>query len=121
MVPVSELDQTARTYVRGFDGLSRMGQLGRLSPDLAVRMAKHVAKDAPDTAMEMTRRFDDARWDLLMDVSSDIVRVADLRRRDVERDRLARRAGMTRAEIDRVAAGGHDRAIVEARAALYRI
>lgn len=115
------MDPTARTYVRGFDGMTRMGQLGRLRPDLAHRMAMHVAKDAPETAATMTRMFDDARWDMLVSVAAEDARVANLSRQDSERNALAARSGMTRAEIDRVMAGGYDREIVEARAALYRM
>ena len=115
------MDSTARTYVKGFDGMARTGQLGRLRPDLAHRMAAHVAKDAPETAAAMTHMFDDARWDMLVSVAAEDARIANLSRQDSERNALSRRSGMTRAEIDRVMAGGCDREIVEARAALYRM
>ena len=50
------MESNADIYVKGFDGLSAMGQLGDLQADVAYGMIGQVAAESPDVARAMRDR-----------------------------------------------------------------
>lgn len=114
------VDHRAQVYVDGFKGLMQMGQLGRLPVEEADTMISAVSETAPETAKLMRREFETARFGEVFAFAAAEGARAVRGRQDRDDEATARRCGMTVAELDRVRAGGHDREVVEARAAMYR-
>ena len=118
---MTDLEKEAQAYVEGFDAWTRLGRLGQVPFDRARRMARVVSQVSRPVADEMIRRHTDAAQDFLL---AGAVETTMAHRQSENADRaraLSQRTGMTVSELQRIRAGGHDREIVEARAALYRM
>lgn len=115
------MDDTANIYVRGFDGLSAMGQLGGLDVVAARDMVRHVAQEAPDTAAAMWGRYLGSRFRALTDDAALSCALQRGEERRVSRRESARLCGVSEELMDRVMDGAVDREAVELRAQMYRM
>lgn len=115
------MESNADIYVKGFDGLSAMGQLGDLQADVAYGMIGQVAAESPDIARAMRDRYMDARVQVQVESATRRATAAQ-RKMDAARvSTLARRSGAPEELVARALAGDVGRDAVELRAQLYRL
>lgn len=115
------MESNADIYVRGFDGLSAMGQLGDLQADVAYGMIGQVAAESPDVARAMRDRYMDARRQTLVASAAYRAAAAQQERDTARVAMLARRTGAPEELVAKALAGDVDRAAVELRAQMYRM
>lgn len=115
------MTESAETYVKGFDGLVGMGQLGNLDVDAAYGMVSAVRAESPETAGAMWSRYMEARLDSILAPAMGRYSEHEENRRQDRVARLASRLSVSRESVEKALGDDQSRESAELRSLIYRM